>query len=160
MKKYFEKIKKTNHRQVEFGKLLGLDFSGLSVRVSLAMLKEITERDFNGMELKMATEKQITLGKKFDLNFSNLTVGVASAHIKDILEALNFKSIEEQNIKSGDCVVNKYDKSGKEHIVSSIGKEAYLYFKKSGGGAARHMIKINRDLIKNIFAKYSKLIEV
>jgi hypothetical protein len=147
MKKYMDRLTRTNERQIEFGCLLGLNCSGITVRVALAMIWETVDINFNGRELKMASEKQIALGKKFDFDFAKLTTRVASAYIKDILEALNYKSIDEQNIKPGDHVVNKYDESKKEHIVSSINKEGYLYFKKSSGGSARHMIKINKELI-------------
>jgi hypothetical protein len=160
MKKYMDKLIRANERQIEFGRLLGLDFSGITIRVASAMIRETIDKNFNGEELKMASEKQIALGVKFDLDFSKLTTRVASAYIKDILEALNYKSIEEQNIKPGDYVVNKYDESKKEYIVSSINKEGYLYFKKSGGGSARYMIKINKELIENIFKKYIGFIEL
>lgn len=155
-----DKLIRANERQIEFGLLLGLNFSGITVRVASAVLREAIDKNFYGEELKMASEKQIALGEKFDFDFSRLTTQVASAYIKDILEALNYKSIEEQNIKPGDYVINKYDILKEEHIVSSINKEGYLYFKKNGGGAARYMIKINKELINNIFKKYNEFIEL
>ena len=153
MNKYMEKITKTNYRQIEYGKLLGKDFSGLSVRVASAILRESIEKDFNNKELKSVTKKQIEFGRIFEIDLSNLSSLVASAYIKDILEALNLISIEEQNIQKGDYVINKYDKSKIEYIVSSINKEGYLYFKKSvdekvgynAGGAARYMIKLKNN---------------
>lgn len=158
--KYFDKLIRTNEQQIKFGHLLGLNFHGLTVSVALAMIRETVDRNFNGEELKMASEKQIELGEKFDFDFSKLTTRVASAYIKDILMALNFKSIEEQYIKPGDYVVNKYDKEKKEHIVSSIDKEGYIFFKKSSGGYARHLIKIDKKLIKDIFRNMNSSIEL
>ena len=146
MKNYMDKLDRVNVRQTEFGQLLGLNLKGLTKRVALAMIRDNIETKFNGIELRAATEKQIALGRKFSLDLSNLTAGVASAYIKDVMETLNFKSIDEQDINPGDYVINKYDKSRTEHIVSSISKEGYLYFKKSGGGAARYMIKSAKEL--------------
>jgi hypothetical protein len=163
MEKYESHLPKTNERQVKFGRLLGLDFTGLTVRVAKAIIKDYIEKNYDGLELRSASKKQIELGKKFDLDFSELTVGVASAYIKDILVKLNFKSIEEQNIKPGDYVINKYSEQKDEHIVSSINKEGYIYFKKGSGGAARYLIKTNKEIVKelinNILKKYNIVVE-
>jgi hypothetical protein len=163
MEKYEIHLPKTNERQIKFGRVLGQDFTGLTVRVARAMIRDYIEKNYDGLELRTASEKQIELGKKFDLDFSKLTVGVASAYIKDILVKLNFKSIEEQNIKPGDFVVNKYSERKDEHTVSSISKEGYIYFKKGSGGAARYLIKTNekrvKELLNNILKKYNVVIE-
>jgi hypothetical protein len=160
VEKYFNKLIRTNERQIEFGRLLGLNFHGLTVGAAFAMIHETIDKNFNGKELKAASEKQIELGEKFGFDFSKLTTHVASAYIKDILVALNFKSTEEQHIKPGDCVINKYDKEKKEHIVSSIGKEGYIFFKKTSGGCARYLIKIDKKLVKDILEKTNSDLEI
>jgi hypothetical protein len=154
MEKYFDKLIRTNECQIEFGRLLDLNLVGLTVSVALAMIHDHIDKIFNEKELKMASEKQIELGKKFNCDFSKLTFDVAFAYIQDIMVMLNLKSIEEQNIKSGDYVINKYSK--KEYIVSSIGNRGDVFFKKGrgeSGGAARYLIKINKEKIKEIFKK-------
>jgi hypothetical protein len=148
MEKYLDRLVRTNERQIEFGRLLGLNFTGLTFNIARAMIDESVDKNFMGKEQKMATAKQIELGKKFNLDFSNLSSGIASAHIKDIMEALNYKSIDEQDIKPGDYVINKYDENKTEHIVSSIDEKGHIYFKnkyksKGAGGDARYLIKIN-----------------
>jgi hypothetical protein len=160
MENYDDRLVRISEDQIEFGRLLGLDFTGLTVQVAWAMIYDNIDKNFYGKQLKMASEKQIELGKKFGFDFSKLTTGVASSYIKDILVTLNFKSINEQDIKPGDYVINKYDKLKREHIVSSINKEGYIYFKKGSGGSARYLIKINKELIKDMFKKYDDCIEL
>jgi len=158
MEKYYNRLSRTNDRQIEFGRLLGLNLTGLTERVAFAMISENIDMNFKGLPLKMATSKQIELGERFGFDFNKLTVGVASAYIRDIMEALNYKSIDEQNIKSGDHVINKHDKYHREYIVSSIGKEGYIYFKKinntKAGGSARTLIKINKTFVNELFKEY------
>jgi hypothetical protein len=159
MEKYFDKLIRTNEHQIEFGRLLDLNLVGLTVRVALAIIHDDIDKRFNAKELKMASEKQIELGKKFNCDFSKLTFSVAFAYIQDIMVMLNLKSIEEQNIKSGDNVINKYSK--KEYIVSSISKEGHVFFKKGrggSGGAARYLIKINKEKLKEIFKEYDYIV--
>jgi hypothetical protein len=143
MENYEDHLPKTNEQQIKFGRLLNLDFAGLTVRVANAMIHDSIEKHFYGKELRTATGKQIELGEKFGMNLSKFTVGVASAYLRDLMVKLNFKSIEEQNIKPGDYVINKYNEKKEEHMVSSINNEGYIYFKKNSGGAARYLIKIN-----------------
>jgi hypothetical protein len=148
MEKYECHLPKTNERQVKFGRLLGFDFTGLTVGVARAIIDDYIKKNYDGLELKPASKKQIELGKNFDLDFSESTFGVTFAYIKDLLVKLNFKSIEDQNIKPGDYVINVYSKQKDEHIVSSINKEGYIYFKKRSGGAARYLMKINKEIVK------------
>ena len=166
MEEYLNKLAKTNEDQIAFGLTLGLSVEGLTVRVALAMIQDIIYEKFEGVKPEKPTDKQIEFGKKFGFNFSKVSGNVAFAHNADLLEALNYKSIEEQNIKEGDHVINKYDKTKMVYVVSSMGKGGYLFFKKSTekncskgskGGAARHMTKINEELIYNIFKKYRNI---
>jgi hypothetical protein len=62
MKNYIGNLARTNEQQIEFGRLLDLDFTGLTVRVAVAMVHAALDKIFNGKELKMASEKQIELG--------------------------------------------------------------------------------------------------
>ena len=162
MEKYLNKLAKTNENQIAFGLTLGLSVEGLTVRVALAMIHDFIYENFEGVELKEPTDKQIKFGEKFGVDFSNMSKNVAFAYITDILEALNLKSIEEQNIKHGDHVINKHDKAKTVHVISSISKDGHLYFKKDNEnkcckGAARYMIKINKNLIYDIFKKYREV---
>ena len=146
---YMEKLEKVNEKQIEFAKLLGLNVTGLTKRVALRMIHDnihvrLHGEKIKGGKLKAPTEKQINFGKKFGLDFSKLSSSIAFAYISDLMVILNFKSIEEQNIIPGDCVINKHDKLEKEYIVSSINKDGYIYFKKSSGANARHLVKINK----------------
>jgi len=121
------------------------------MRVARAMINDEIEKRFNGKELRKSSEKQIEIGSKFGLDLSGLSWGVAFANIADILENLNYESIEKQDIKPGDRVVNKYEKNEIEYIVSSIGSGGYVYFKKPGSGAsARCLIKTNTELLERV----------
>ena len=131
-----EYIIKTNEQQIAFGLLLGLNLKNYTIRVAKAMIDDEIEEQFYMNKRKMASKKQIELGNKFGLDFTELSLGVASANIKDLMIKLNLENIEKQDIKPGDRVVSKYDKNKIEFIVSSIGRDGYLYYKKPGSGAS------------------------
>jgi hypothetical protein len=152
MEKYFDRLMKINERQIEFGRLLGVNLTGLPLPVASAMINEVVEKKFWGKEPKPASQKQIEFGKKFNFDSSELSDTVASGYICHILAALDLRSIEEQNIKPGDCVINKYDPE-REYIASSISDDGRtVYFKKNRhgrkGGVARYLQKVNKNVVQ------------
>jgi hypothetical protein len=146
---YLSKSAKTNDSQIEFGLTLGLRLEEYTVRVASAMIHDTIDNKFYCVAVKMASNNQIELGKKFGLDFSKMSRNVASAYIGDLMDALNFKSIKEQNFKTGDHVISNYDETKTVYIVSSI-KDGCLFFKKGSGrktkGYARYMTKINKEI--------------
>ena len=168
MEKYFDKLGVANEQQIEYGKLFGLNIDEIPKDVARAMIDEVIGVKFCDEKKKAATISQINLGEKFGLDFTKYSCSVARKYIKNLMFALNLKSIEEQGIKPGDYVINKYDKNKITYKVSSINTIGYVFFKKRSdsstrnhaGASARHLLKINKELMHNIFERYAELVEL
>lgn len=81
--------------------------------------------------IKEPTEKQKELAKKIGIVLKGQTQRVLSAQITDELERKSFKHIEASKFISGLKVKYAGDRKDmpKNLIISSIGKNGYLYFK-------------------------------
>src|SRR5581483_1530553 len=87
-------------KQIEFGKRLGLDWTGKSIDVANAMIVDEVQRQFYGKnDIGVATSKQIELAKKFNFDIANETRRVADAVITDIMLKLNQEAIAQQKLK-------------------------------------------------------------
>jgi hypothetical protein len=134
--KKLTKIKKVVKRHIAFGRKLGLDLSSCSIGVALAKIEDEIDKNFWGIELGKPTQKQIELAAEFGYEISGETRRVGSAIINDIMDQLNFEAIENQNLKPGVSVVNKWDRLSMIYIISSIKEDGLVFFKGGNGKRA------------------------
>lgn len=140
-------VSKVSDKQVLFGKRLGLDLRKCTISVAAAKIQDMIDRDFWDRDLGKPTQKQIELAKKFGYDISGETRSVGSAVIGDIMEQLNFESIQEQDLKPGDRVLNKWDSVRRHYQISSIKEDGLVFFKGGNGRKAwaRNLIKVPMD---------------
>lgn len=136
-----------SEKQVAFGRKIGLDLSNCTIGVATAKIEDSIDHNFWGKELGKPTDKQIELAAKFGYEISGETRRVGSAVIDDILQQLNLESIEEQNLKAGDIVKNKWDQLQQEYVISSIQENGLIFFKGGNGKKAwaRNLIKVSQQ---------------
>ena len=144
--KALTKIKRVSEEQVVFGHKIGLDLSNCTIKVAVAKIEDIIDRNFWGKELGKPTEKQIELAAKFGYDISGETHREGSVVIDDIMEQLNLELIDEQNLRPGDVVINKWDSLRHEYVISSIREDGLVFFKGGSGKRswARYLIKVDR----------------
>lgn len=82
-------------------------------------------------QLRQPTEKQKKLANSLGINTEGKSFRVLSAEIGDVLELKSFATVEKNRIKAGTKVkhIGPRDDMPQELIVSSVGKNGYLYFK-------------------------------
>lgn len=143
--KALTKIKRVSEKQVAFGRKIGLDLRNCTIGVASANIMDLIAHDFWGADLGKPTQKQIDLAREFGYDISAKTYRVGSAVISDIMEQLNLEAIEEQNLKAGDKVVNKWDRIQQKYVISSIQDDGTVYFKGGNGKRAwaRNLIKVD-----------------
>lgn len=84
-------------------------------------------------QIRQPTEKQILLAKSLGLTIEGKSFRVLSAEIADALEVKSFHVVETEGIHPGTVVeyVGNRDDMPKRLVVSTVGKNGYLYFKKT-----------------------------
>ena len=84
-------------------------------------------------KLRLPTEKQIELAKSLNIDIKDKTFRVLSAEIADMLEIKSFRYIEDNKIEKGTKVqyIGTRNDLSKNLEVSSVGKNGYLYFRKT-----------------------------
>lgn len=87
-------------------------------------------------QLRQPTEKQKELADSLGINTEGKSFRILSAEIGDVLELKSFATIEKNRIKAGTKVkyIGLRDDMPQKLIVSSVGKNGYLYFR----GAAKY----------------------
>lgn len=139
-------LKILSEAQILFGVQLGLDFTGCSPNVALAMIEDCIDTRFNAVsDLGVPSEKQIALASKFGRDISVLSKRVGSAVIEDIMQKLNEEAISQQSLSPGDSVYNKHDATRRTYVISSIKEDGTVYFR-GGNGAkawARSLVRIS-----------------
>ena len=144
--KALTKIQKVSEKQVAFGRKLGIDLSNGTIRVAVAKIEDLVDQNYWERELRKPTEKQIELATKFGYDISRETHREGSAVIDNIMEQLNLESIDEQNLRPGDAVINKWDSLCHEYVISTIRDDGLVFFKGGNGKRAwaRNLIKVDR----------------
>jgi len=144
MKKELKHISLVNSKQITFCARLGLDVEGDTISMAVAKIHDLIDRKFfSKIDLGRPTEKQIQLARKFGYDISGCTRREGDAVISDIMTELNLESIEDQQIKSGVAVINKWDQLKKVQVISSIQEDGLVFFKGGNGKRAwgRNLVK-------------------
>ena len=122
--------------QIDFGRRLGLDLSGKTVGVALAMIHDTMDTQFHGRnDLGRPTPKQIELGRQFGHDIAAASRRVGDAVIDDIMTRLNREAIACQRLARDVVVTNKHDILNRRFVISSIREDGTVYLR--GGNGAR-----------------------
>jgi hypothetical protein len=138
-------IQNVTKRQIEFGKLLGLDLHGQSVGVAMARIEDEIKYHFWGISaLGSPSEKQIELARKFGFDITKETKAVGFAVINDIMHHLNVQAIESEGLQPNVRVRKKWEPYV-EFVISSIREDGTVFFKGGNGQRAwaRTLKRIN-----------------
>ena len=136
MQKELKHIDRVNNQQIAFCRKLGIDVSGDTISLATAKIYDIIRREFFGEKLGSPSEKQIELAKKFGYDISHCTQREGNAIIDDLMSELNYESIEEQKLKPGVEVINRWDDLKRIYIISSIREDGIVFFKGGNGKKA------------------------
>lgn len=82
-------------------------------------------------QLRQPTEKQKELANSLGINTEGKSFRALSAEIGDVLELKSFATVEKNRIKALTEVkyIGSRDDMPQKLVVSSVGKNGYLYFK-------------------------------
>jgi hypothetical protein len=123
--------------QIQFGRRIGLDLAGKTVRVAQAMIEDAIHCQFYARnDLGEPTPKQIELARKFSHDTSTVSRRVGDAIIDDIMTQLNCEAIANQRLAPDVVVTNKHDQLGRKFVISSITEDGTVYFRGSNGAKA------------------------
>lgn len=140
-------MKPVTEAQIEFGHRLGIDLSGRSINVALAMIEDSIDTQFHGRnDLGAPTPKQVQLALRFGQDISAVSRRVGNAIVDDILTTLNHEAIVSQCLAPDVVVVNKHDTLARKRVISSIREDGTVYLR-GGNGArtwARNLVRVEK----------------
>jgi hypothetical protein len=119
---------------------LGLDVAGDSYDVAAARIMDSVALAVKQFPAKASSPEQRKFARSLKLNVAKDSMRVTSAKISDALLATNKKTLDRLKLSKGDKVIfiEEYEtesgvhKRVSEHVVSSIGSNARVYFKGIG----------------------------
>lgn len=130
-------MKLVTEPQMEFGRRIGLDLSGKTAGVALAMIHDTVDMQFHGRnDLGAPTPKQIELARQFGYDISTVSRRVGDAIIDDIMTNLNHEAIANQRLAPNVVVINKHDILGRKFVISSIREDGTVYLRGGNGAKA------------------------
>jgi len=126
-----------NKRQIDFGEILGLDFTNCTQELAYAKISDYVDINFYGAtDLGSSTQRQIEFAKKYGFDISCASKREGNAIVDDLMTELNFQSIEDNNLIPGAKVFNINDASQTPCVISSISSDGTCYFRGGNGQRA------------------------